>query len=281
MLLFNHFDAWVVALALGTIALVGHGRLTADHAPLLLAIAWGYWLAFALNDYYDAPADALDPRKQWRNFFVRYPLTGPQLATAVGVLALPIVLVFARYGWRGWLILPLCGVVMWGYSSPPLHFKNRPGVDLLIHALFVQSFPYWVGVFVSGGGWTAVDGVILAIALLSSLTAQLEQQVRDFEGDMLAGLTTFTTRYGQPLAARLLWWGTLLILLGAAVALWTAVLPPFLAPVWFLALPFLGHRLVRPPAAPRSERLAYVSVVLGVGYLVWLVSGHWSLVIGN
>lgn len=274
LLLFNHFDAWVVALVLCTVALVVHGRLDGRHAWLMAAVALGYWLAFALNDYYDAPADALDPHKQWRNFFVRHPLTGGQCGAAVAILSLPIILMLGSFGWRGWLVLPVCFLIMWGYSAPPLHFKNRPGVDLLIHALFVQTFPYAIGVFVPGGGWGRVDAAVLSIAFLSSLTAQLEQQVRDYVGDSTAGLHTFATRYGQTLAARLLWWGTLFLLAGSAVALLTAVLPSFLAPIWFLALPGLGHRLIRPAHAPRSEKLVYFSILLALGYFVWLVGGN-------
>lgn len=272
LLLFNHFDAWVVASVSCAVGLMVHGAWHGRGLTLLAAVGFGYWLAFALNDYYDAPADAQDPRKQWRNFFVRYPLRPWQFGAAVVLLCVPLAIVFSQFGWRGGAVLVLALLIMWGYSAPPLHFKNRPGVDLLIHALFVQTFPYFMGAFVPGGRGGGTDAAIISVALLSSVTAQLEQQVRDFAGDTAAGIRNFATRYGLALTAALLRWGTIALLGVSAGAFIGRALPLILLPIWFIALPALTHRLTRDPAAPRSERLVYASVMVGLAYAVVMVA---------
>jgi hypothetical protein len=72
-LISNHMDAWQVALVIATLPLLIHGAIRRETAVLALAIGVGYWFAFALNDYFDAPFDRLDEQKAQRNFFVQQP----------------------------------------------------------------------------------------------------------------------------------------------------------------------------------------------------------------
>jgi hypothetical protein len=87
----------------------------------------------------------------------------------------------------GWLLWLVSGLVAWAYSAPPLRLKMRPGLDLLTHALFVQTFPYVVSLVLIRARWGLLDWVLLAILFLASLTAQLEQQARDFVVDVAGG----------------------------------------------------------------------------------------------
>ena len=41
-------------------------------------------------------------------------------------------------------------LVMWTYSGRPFRLKSRPGLDLLTHALFVESYPYMVTLLLLG-----------------------------------------------------------------------------------------------------------------------------------
>jgi 4-hydroxybenzoate polyprenyltransferase len=164
---------------------------------------------------------------------------------------------------------------MWGYSAPPLRLKSRPGLDLLTHGIFMYTFPYWMCLILIGVAWTALDYQILALAFLSSVTAQLEQQVRDFELDARTD-TNFTTTFGLSTTVTLLKIGTLAVIFIFVLGAITRVLPVFLLPLGLIFIPEVAHRFLRRAEAPRSERLVTITHAVGMLYigllLVFLVS---------
>lgn len=265
-LVINHMDAWIAAFIASVAALVVHQQLTLHFLLLAVALAAGYGLAFAINDYYDAPADALAPAKQGRNPFVATPIPAAAFKRTLFWVSVPLAIIFSSFGWSAVPFILLSLVIGFGYSKPPLRFKDRPGIDLLVHALFVQTYPYAVTVWFTGRGWLALDGMIMTITFLASSTAQLEQQVRDYDTDLLAGSQTFTTCYGVQLTHKLLLVGTFLLGLVAAGVVYFRLAPPVLWPIAFISAPALLHRFVRPVLAPRSEKLVQISVVVGLIY---------------
>lgn len=261
----NHMDAWQVAAVIATLPLLIHRAIRWETAVLVLALGVGYWFAFALNDYFDAPFDQLDQRKAARNFFVQQAVPGWLVALFSLLLLIVVAAAFAPFGALGWLVWLICCLVAWAYSAPPLRLKMRPGLDLLTHALFVQTFPYAVSLILSGARWGLLDWVLLAILFLASLTAQLEQQARDFAVDVQAG-GTFTTWLGRGRVVRGLRWMTAVCLLLALVFVLTGTIPWFLLPFGLIGLPALLHRFWRAPEAPRSERLVLLSTTAGFLY---------------
>lgn len=268
-------DGWVSALILSTLAMLLHDAFTAKTILLLLAIVAGYIAAFIINDYYDAPLDAADPAKAQRNPFVHHSVSLVWVRGALVGLAALFLATFQPFGSKGVMILLLAVTVMWGYSAPPLRLKSRPGLDLLTHAVFMYTFPYWMCLILIGAAWTSLDYVILTLAFLSSVTAQLEQQARDFELDARTD-TNFTTTFGLSTTVTLLKIGSLagyvVFVLGAI----TRVLPVFLLPFGLIFLPGMAHRFLRRAETPRSERLVTITKVVGMLYvgllLVFLVS---------
>lgn len=272
-LLLNHLDAWVVAVAIVATALVVHNRLAWGTLPLLGAIGLAYWLAFALNDYFDAPADALDPQKARGNYFSGQ---GGQQAwfwlAALGLMGL-IAGVLARYGWAGGAVLAVGALAAWAYSAPPLRLKARPGLDVLTHAVFVESFPYAAVLLLLGAAWSALDAFILAVLFLASLSAQLEQQLRDLELDKLSG-RTFATCAGRPLTYALLVLTTIALIGGAGIYFLRAEVPWYLVPYGIIPLPALLHRLTRGPNRPRSPQVVTLTALIGLAYTLWLVTSR-------
>lgn len=276
-LLFNHIDAWVVTFALCAVALWWHDAFTWQSLYLAVALTAGYWLAFAFNDYCDAPFDALDPAKGARNYFVGRTLTRWArwgAALALGAATLPA---FASFGPHGLGAAALGLVVLWAYSAPPLRLKNRPIWDIIVHGVFVETYPYLVCVWLLNVAWTWLDGVVAACALLGSLTAQLEQQVRDYALDVRAE-QNFTTRFGRQTSFRLLKVGTALLLGVALTAVLSGRIPPLLWPLGFIPLPAMLHRFVRRPEQARPAWLVYILTGAGIlygGFLVWRAAQAW------
>lgn len=264
-LISNHMDAWQVALVIASLPLLIHGAIRWETAVLALAIGVGYWFAFALNDYFDAPFDALDQQKAARNFFVHVSVPGWVVVLFSIFLLVGVLIAYTQFGLLGWLFWGISCFVAWAYSAPPLRLKMRPGLDIIIHALFVQTFPYLICMILVQVSWGLLDWVLLAILSLASLTAQLEQQVRDFVVDLQAG-GTFTTWLGRQQVVRGLRWATAVCLLIALVSVLNGTIPWFLLPFGLIGLPALLHRFWRQPETPRSERLVLLSTTAGFLY---------------
>lgn len=272
-LLLNHADAWGTALIISMVMLLVHEAVSPQTVLLLGAYSGGYWLAFALNDFYDAPVDALDPIKRERNYFVGRRVGWGGVTAVLLPLFLFFLIIFAQFGRLGLLLLALCLFIMWGYSAPPLRLKNRPGLDLLTHALFVQTFPYVMGLLLIGARWTLLDGFIITILFFASLTAQIEQQVRDFAVDAQME-QTFATRLGFVRTNWLLKVTTAVMMLIAIIGLAIRIFPPFIITFGALGLPAFLHRFLRQHHVPRSEWLVLGSIGAAVVYTtaVFIVS---------
>ena len=258
-------DAWQVALIAATLPLLVHQAISWHTAVLVLAIGLGYWLAFALNDFFDAPFDQLDPQKAKGNFFVQREVSRKRLRPYFLLILLFLCSTFTSFGSKGILLFLLCCSIMWAYSAPPIRLKNRPGLDLLTHALFVQTFPYFICLVLIDVSWVVLDFVLLFIFFMASLTAQLEQQSRDFTVDNECS-QTFTTKIGVPATMLFLKLITAVCILTALINIFNGIIPWFILPFGLIGLPALAHRFLRQQHKPRSERLVLFSTTVGVLY---------------
>src|SRR5690606_11175622 len=199
----------------------------------LLCITAGYWFGFAVSDYFDVRVDSDAPDKAVKNFFVQYPLSEQVLhRLALGLLAC-LFLGFLQFGWRGVLLFALAILVVWAYSSPPFRLKSRPILELLCHALFVQTFPYLICLIVIDVPILAIDYWLPAFFFFSSLSAQLEQQTRDYELDKRHD-HNFTVRFGKQMSLTLQKMVTVTLLLIGTLSLVLEILPHILVPIGIL-----------------------------------------------
>lgn len=260
-LIFNHADAWGLTLIIGAVCLVLHAHYTPRAILLVATLGICYWLGFAINDYFDAPYDALDPAKAERNFFVEYDLPPQQIVWPLAIIGL----VLLQYGWRGLFVFCMGCAVMWAYSAPPLRLKSRAGFDLLTHMLFVQTFPYAVCLWLLPLEPAAFDWALLSFFLLGSLGAQLEQQARDYEVDLRTD-PNFTSLVGLNTTTWLLRLVTALLIGNVLLHVFNGVIPTYLVPFAVIALPIMGHRFLRRSDTPRSERLVRATIVASLAY---------------
>lgn len=281
-LFLSHIDAWCIAFVAALVPLWLHDALAPHTLYLAVAITAMYWLAFALNDYFDREHDAYDEVKAGRNFFLlqaandrwRFGISKPRniiyyclLFTIFCSLVFPA---FLQFGWRGFFLLVVGVSVMWGYSAPPLRLKSRPILDLLTHTFFVETFPYWSVLFLLELSWLPIDRTFLLIAMLSSFAAQLEQQARDYEIDRLTD-RNFTTRFGLSTNLILLRIVTGIIVLFGLWKFYDGTLGWQFAPFALLALPIGVRRFTQREWLPANQQLAYFLALCGVGYAIVLV----------
>jgi len=274
-LLLNHADAWGLTLLIGAVFLVLHPPISAQGLLLVASLGICYWWGFALNDYFDAPHDAEEPKKALRNFFVQVQLSRGRVWLVTALILLPVLLIFAQFGWYGWLVFGVGVSAMVGYSAPPFRLKSRPGFDLLTHMFFVQTFPYFTCLALLPINPQPIDPVLLSFFLLGSLGAQLEQQIRDYEVDSRTD-SNFTTRFGLCITIRLLRLVTGLLILVVSGSILLGWIPLWMVPFALLASPVMLHRFLREGTAPRSEWLIRFALAACILYAI-ILWGIWMI----
>lgn len=274
-LLQNHADAWIVTFIIGCGVILLHDTFSLSAVLLVFSLTGGYWLAFALNDYFDQEVDGQDPRKRGRNFFTLTSVTSQKATRGFVIASLIIAPGMLQFGWRGFFASLICVFIMWAYSAPPLRFKSRPGIDLPIHALFVETFPYVLVMYLLNLAWEQQDYVILGLGLMASLTAQLEQQLRDVEIDGVNGEVTFTLWLGVDRALILLKVISVVMVVYGLTFTFLTIIPLWIAPIGLAAVPAVLSRLKRQPGESRPEHLIRPVVYFGIIYILMLIG--WRL----
>ena len=183
------------------------------------------------------------------------------LVIAGTAFALAILVGIALVTLRGPAIiaLGLLGLVGgWGYTAPPLEYKNRalgvPIVFLLMGPLMVEG-----AYFAVSGRWSAV-ALVLSIPVGLLVAAILHgNEWRDIREDTRAGITTLSARIGRQWAH----YGYIALVLGAYIALALAVIAGAL-PTWsllaILSLPFLAQ-VIRSAELGASGQARAISMI--------------------
>ncbi len=265
-LILNHLDAWGITLIIGMVVLVIHPPFKPELIGIPLILAFCYWLGFAVNDYFDAPFDGQDAKKGRGNFFVHIPFTRVQATLFFGGMSIALAILFAQFGVKGIIVVSGGLLAIWAYSAPPLRLKSRPVFDLLMHMIFVQTFPYLACMVLLGLEWTRLDTALISVFILTSLSAQLEQQIRDYAVDLQTD-RNFTTTFGAPTSAFLLRLtsGTLIVLFTYYIL--ARIIPINLLPFGLLFLPMLLHRFFRGALAARPETLGRALLIAALVYM--------------
>jgi 1,4-dihydroxy-2-naphthoate octaprenyltransferase len=127
----------------------------------------------------------------------------------------------------------------WGYTAPPLQYKNR---GLGVPLVFLLMGPLMVGgaYFAVSGSWS-LTAIVLSIPVGLLVAAILHgNEWRDIREDTRAGITTLSSRIGRRWAHD----GYVALVLGAYVVLALSVIARVL-PAWtmlaILSLPFLAQ----------------------------------------
>jgi hypothetical protein len=270
-LLASRITGWGVATTAAAVGLILHKAVTPRSLLLVVGVAVFYWLAFVINDYFDASSDAHDESKARHNVFIRSRFARLTITCCLVVLQLALFALFVSFGILGIALYALANVAMWSYSAPPFRVKNRPGIDLLFCGIFGVTFPYIFPLLLVGATWSSVDGYVLPISLLAGIAGQLRQQIRDFEVDSRSEIT-FTTTVGVAIASRILTTATLCLCGLASLALLTRTVPLTFLPVAIIGAPVLLECALAPARRPMPPMSLYQgSAFVALCYvLVWL-----------
>jgi 4-hydroxybenzoate polyprenyltransferase len=182
------------------------------------------------------------------------------------------------------LLLLFLGI---GYSTPPLSFKNRPIIDLIVCGIGSGVLPFLIGLQTASQltldfeyPWIIrryQDALLTTIPLfLIQAAGQIFQVIGDHQADVTAGINTFAVKYGEKNSLRL---ASVLIILTLSLPIIYELLNLSLTPYlnWYLvtlvvAMPFLLYVLhkLRGASEDTFKRLRQASNRVGGAILLLL-----------
>lgn len=201
------FRSWV-----GWLAIFGVGSFIFSLPQISDALVVGFAFCcitsaiFVENQYFDKETDQKNPKKNI------LPLAANKV-TSNTTLALLIILCFLGFGtlivFNIFLIpiflayFTLCSF----YSTPIIHLKGKPIVDIIVAGIGSGVFPFLIGLLAANQlsldihlPWVArtyIDALLCIIPLfLFQIASQIFQEVRDFHSDKENRIETFVVRYG-------------------------------------------------------------------------------------
>jgi len=269
----------VVTTLLG--AAVGRGSFGWPLVIVLVANWLAVGFAFMINDVEDAPDDALNPAKVERN-----PVSAGDLSVRSGraasfVGAVIAAALYALLGLWPFVLGATCLVISYLYSWRRVRLKTIPIADLISHALMLAALQFLAGYFTFGRGpaWRWVFPLTFLVAI--SLYGQLFNELRDFEGDLKAGVRHTASLVG-PRVARILM--MTLLAIGVVAAIITVCVVR-LIPTWVLIISAaLAAILVVRPALKARRRHSLVELqqpfqkpleyAVATAFAIWFV-GPW------
>lgn len=215
----------VITTLLGAAA--GHGSL---RWPLVIVLA-ANWLAvgfaFMINDVEDAPDDALSPDKARRNPVASGDLSRRNALLLCSVVAVLATILYASLGLGPFVTGMACLALAYLYSSRRIRLKATPVADLASHALLLAGMQFLCAYLTFDGGTIPQWASPLALVLAISLYGQLFNELRDFDGDLAAGVTHTASFLGRRRAHSLMMAWLVVGLTAAAVSVLIVRLVPF------------------------------------------------------
>jgi 4-hydroxybenzoate polyprenyltransferase len=242
LLRFDSWQAWLFNFLLGCILfeLPQIGRFMVVLGAFVLATS----AIFILNQYFDYENDRANNLK--KDLPIASGEVSPRTGLALFFVFTSVSLTSAFLTDISVFLLLLAFMLLGiGYSTPPVRFKSRPGLDVIVcgvgagvlpFLIGVQTVPlltlefeyYWIVRRYQDMFFTAVPIFLIQCA------GQIYQVVGDYEADALAKINTFAVKYGRKTALRF-----------ATVSLLVTITLPIIYELLNLSLiPFLEWYLV-------------------------------------
>ena len=153
-------------------------------------------LMYGINDVFDYESDIRNPRKGGAEGALLPPALHRSMLMIAAVLAVPFVVWLVSQGdWISWVMLALSLFSVVAYSTPPLRWKETPGLDSVTSSVHFVS-PALYGLTLGQGVLTPTGGLIIAAFFLWGMASHAFGAVQDVEADREAGIGSVATALG-------------------------------------------------------------------------------------
>lgn len=210
LLRFDSWQVWLFNFLLGSV-LFGLPPISR-----FLIVLFSFTLAtcaiFILNQYFDWEIDRVNNLK--RNL----PIASGEVTPREGLaLFFAFMLISLASGFITdisiFLLLLTYTLLGIGYSTPPLRFKSRPGLDIIVSGVGAGVLPFFIGLQTTPQltlqfefPWIVrryQDAFFTALPIfLIQSAGEIYQVVGDYEADVLAKINTFAVKFGKKTSLR-------------------------------------------------------------------------------
>jgi 4-hydroxybenzoate polyprenyltransferase len=242
LLRFDSWQAWLFNFLLGCILF--ELPLIRRFIIILVAFFLATSAIFILNQYFDYENDKTNNLK--KDLPIASGDVSPRTALILFSLFSSISLASAFLTDISIFLLFLAFILLGiGYSTPPIRFKSRAGLDVIVCGVGAGILPFLIGVqtvplltLQFEFPWMVrryQDVILVALPIfLIQCAGQIYQVIGDYNADVLAKITTFAVKYGRKTALRF-----------ATVSLLVTTILPIIYEMLNLSLtPFLGWYLI-------------------------------------
>lgn len=150
--------------------------------------------AAAINNYYDAESDKKNPRRRNINAIASGKISKKTANFIIIIFVIIPLIVSLLYKFEVFLFCVVLLIWMGIYSSPPLRFKGRPGIDLIWH-FFAFFFLILWGSYIAGSV-ELISWLIAFSAGIFSCISQAFNHIFDYSFDKADGTITFAVWLG-------------------------------------------------------------------------------------
>lgn len=281
------FDSWQ-----GWLFIFLFGSVLFDIPPIdkLLLVLVSFCFAtsgiFILNQYIDYEEDR-------KNYLKKdLPIASGKIRPIIGLLLsgsfVLISLMGAFFASLSLFFLFIFFILIWvGYSTPPVCFKRRPLLDIIVCGFGSGVLPFLIGLQVSNQltmdlhlSWMLKryqDALFVAVPLfLIQSAGQLFQVAGDYEADLIANINTFAVKYGKKNSLILISFFLLITMnLPITYELFHLSIVPYLS--WYLifyvfSAPFLLYLIYKlnKPSEKKYKKLRMMSKKIGSVILLFM-----------
>ena len=277
ILRFESWQGWMFIFLFGSVL------FDLPNLNKLLLVLFSFCLStsgiFILNQYIDYEEDKNNNLKK------DLPIASGKIRPIVGLtlsaVFILIALVGAFFASLSLFILFSFYVLLWvGYSTPPVCFKQRPLLDIVVCGFGSGVLPFLIGLQTANqltleltSPWMLrrfQDAFFVAIPLfLVQSAGQLFQVAGDYEADLLAEIDTFAVRYGKKTSLMLT---TIFLFITINIPVAYEFLNLSLVPylswymfVYLISIPFLFYLVykISKPTEKRFKKLRVLSKQIG------------------
>lgn len=281
---FRSWIGWVFIFGIGSTLFAFPSYNT---FPIAISFSSITAAVFVVNQYFDRKSDTLNPQKK------NLPIASGELSTKFARVLCVSLLAFGFFVTTivdislVSLFIPYIGLWI-VYSTPPLHLKKRPVLDLLVAGVGSGILPFMIGLQVSHQltmefqlPWIQrryLDAFLATIPIfLFQVSSHIFQAMGDYEADREDKITTFVVKYGKEKSAKI---GTLFFSLSSILPIIYGLFNPALAEefvYWYLllfliSLPFAVYllNLFRNPTRKNIDLISRISYRIAPFLLVSL-----------
>jgi 4-hydroxybenzoate polyprenyltransferase len=281
---FSDTFKWSLISFIGFILGVSILSLDTYIIPFLVFITTTFCImafTFAINNYYDAKSDKVNPRRENINAIASGQIPRKVAISLLFFLVIIPLIITILHRLEIFIFCVFLLFLGWAYSAPPFRTKNIPVVDVIWHFIGFFSYIVW-GSLISGG--SIYNGSIpliiwlmaVSIGIFSSI-GQVGNHISDYSSDKETGTITFAVWAGLDKAKVTINFLTLLHIIVLIPIILFYTIEYYASFLFFIVIALLGLILLKPRRGAFPTKncwIFYFSIIIGGAVYVSILIYH-------